>query len=110
MNSEERNTQPKSNLSVLIEQERAEAKVYIMNEIDTVIACSVEEAIEFYNSLTGDPELIEYPVREVDYDKAKLRLGDCGDRDAPLVTFREGLEDWIRTDGHIPNLFSSTEC
>jgi len=87
------------------------AKVYVMNDYDTVIAYSEEEAVEYYASLTGDRDSIEEPIVAVEPEALeKLMIRNCDDYDAPMISGKDHLEDWLKTGSRIPEVFTSTEC
>lgn len=90
---------------------KKEPKVYVMNDYDTVVARTAQEAVDYYTSLTGDGETIEHPVEELSQEALeKMQIRDCDDYDAPRVSGRQALEDWIRHKSPIPEVFTSTEC
>lgn len=86
-------------------------RIYVMNDYDTVIAHSEEEAIAYYRSLTGDEDSIDFPIVAVTEEAlAKMMIRDCDDYDAPRKTGKQYLEDWLQEGGRIPEVFTSTEC
>jgi hypothetical protein len=86
-------------------------RIYVMNDYDTVIAYSEEEAVEYYAALTGDRDSIEEPIVAIEPEALeKIMIRDCDDYDAPRISGKDHLEDWLKTGGRIPEVFTSTEC